>query len=322
MKLFLKNIIVFSVLPVLGMVVLFYLNYDKSFAWNFIEGDCGGHGNWVWNRIYNNPKPIDVAFIGSSAIIAGINDQVVEDSFQNQTNLDMHFTSLGYCRFGRNMSYVILKELLEEREVKYIVVEARFDEDRSSHPMFPYLADSEDVLKPPWFLNQSFLPDIYLASIGRVEYWKQQILYEKKSYPNDDNPFGHASSKAIADPNVLEEFRQRRIEKEKHPENAFVRTLNLSYPRSYLEKINQLCEVHDAELLFLYLPAFGAISYPPKELQTYEKYGPVLMPPSDIFENKNHWADEIHINNVGSEANSFWFANEFTSYLEKRKTDN
>ena len=150
----------------------------------------------------------------------------------------------------------------------------------------------------------------------------EEPLYEKKTYAIDDNAFGHASSKAIADPNILEEFRQRRIEKENNPENAIARTLNLRYPRSYLEKINQLCELHEVELLFLYIPAYGAISYSPKELQTYEKYGPVLMPPSDIFENKNHWADEIHINNVGSEANSFWFANEFASYLEKGKTDN
>ena len=102
----------------LGLVVLFYLNYDKAFAWNFIEGDCGGHGNWVWNRIYNNPKTIDVAFIGSSVIIAGINDQVVEDSFRRQTDLDLNFANLGYCRFGRNLSYAILKELFGQRNVK------------------------------------------------------------------------------------------------------------------------------------------------------------------------------------------------------------
>ena len=185
--------------------------------------------------------------------------------------------------------------------------------------MFPYLADSEDVLKPSLFVNQAVFSDFYIASVSRIEYWKRQLLYDKKVYPNDENPFGHASSKAIADPNVLKEFYQKLSKKEPKTPNAFERTINLSYPRSYLEKISNLCKANNVELLFLYLPSFGAIEFQPKEMETYKKYGSILIPPATIFNDKNHWSDKSHINEAGGRLNSFWFANEFATYLKKRK---
>ena len=319
MKLFLKNIFTFLTLPFLGFVLLFYLDYDREFAWNFIEGDCGGHGNWIYNRIYNNQKPIDVAFIGSSSIIAGINDEIVEDSFQRQTKLDLHFANLGYCRFGRNLGFVVLKDLLKNRKVKYVVLEVRRDEDRSSHPMFPYLSDSESVLRPAVFFNRDLFSDIYLAAVSRIEFLKQNIFYEKKVFKLDDNSFGHAGFANVADPILLEEIRLKRMKNLKRYENKFFRNLNMKYPRFYLDKINELCIEYDAELLFLYTPSFGYIDYLPKELDTYQKYGKVLVPPAAIFENKDHWADEVHINSNGSKLNSYWFVNIFAEYLQDQK---
>ena len=169
MKRFLKNTILFLALPITGLAFLFLPDYDKAFAWHFIKGDCGGHGARMYDRIYENTKPVDMAFLGSSHIISALNDEQIEDSIQSQ-GIDLHFANLGYCRLGRNMTYVLFKELMKKKQTKYVILEVRNDEDRYSHPMFPYLAKSEDIWNPVILFNRDLFSDIYLATTARVEY--------------------------------------------------------------------------------------------------------------------------------------------------------
>ena len=316
LKRFIKNSFLFLSLPITGLILMFLADYDKSFAWNFIEGDCGGHGAWVHDRIYENPKPIDIAFIGSSHIISALDDEQIEIAFQEKGH-NLHFANLGYCRLGRNMSFVLVKALLEEKKTKYLVVEIRNDEDRYSHPMFPYVADTEDIWNPVLLFNRDVLTDMYYAGIARKEYWKQKLFYKKPKVEPDLQAYGHASSAAVVQADILEQKRASRIKKASQEESRASRDFYMKYPRAYLEKMAQLCDSKGVKLLFLYTPSFGYIDIPPKELQTYQKYGKVLIPPTAIFNNTDYWADDVHLNEAGGQACSEWFTQRFESIIRE-----
>jgi len=319
MKLFFKNIITFLALPFLGFVLLFFLEYDRQFAWNFIKGDCSDYGHWIYNRIYNHPKPIDVAFIGSSVTKSSVNDYYAEHWFGKQTALDWHFANLSFCQFGRNMNYIILKDLFKKRTVKYVVLEIRQDENLGSHPMFPYLADNVSMFETPLFLNHKYFSDWYFAGVSRIEYWKQKLFYEKQEYEQTESEYGHAYWDQIVDSTLLETVRLGELKLHERQEIPMIRAINMRYPKYYLEKMSQLCKANNVELLFLYTPFYGGIDFLPKELETYRKYGEVFIPPPDVFVNKSHWADKAHINISGAKPNSFWFADEFVSYLKSKE---
>jgi hypothetical protein len=319
MKLFLKNISLFLLLPLLGLILLFFVDYDREFAWNFIKGDCSDYGRWIYNRIYHNPKSIDVAFIGSSITKSSANDFYAEQAFQKQMQLDWHFANLSFCQYGRNLYYVLLKDLLKERQVKYVVLEIRQDENFSGHPMFPYLADRESLFESPLILNPSYFSDLYLAGVSRVEFWKQNIFYQKKVYEKEVSDYGHAYWGQIVDSTLLDEVRLAEKKLHERQEFPIVRAINLRYPRYYIEKTSQLCKANDVELLFLYTPFYGGIEFLPKELEFYKEYGEVFIPPADVFVNKNHWADKAHLNIHGAKPNSFWFGDVFANYLKSKE---
>lgn len=304
MRRFFKQFVLF-LLPILGsIIVLFILPLDKSFVYHYIQQDCAGHGTWIHHRIFKNTKPVDVAFIGSSRSIHSIMDEVVEKELGDTS---LHVATLGYCRLGRNMSYLLLKDLLRHKQPKMLVLEVREDEDHFSHPMFPYLAETKDVLFPTLLFNRDILSDLYLNLETRFEYKKQRLLGQiPTAYPQQNREYGYGPSDLQAEAGLLEAKKQERQLRAERKLKAKGRNFHMRFPRSYLHKINQLVKENDIELYFLYLPEYGWPLDTPFELNTYQQYGRVLLPPEEIFTNATHWMDDGHLNDQGALELSKW----------------
>ena len=130
-------------------LLLLVIPVDKRQKFVGLEADCYNHGIWVHDRIFHSQTPIDIAFLGSSHTICGVDDGFLSEKIEG-----LEVANLGYCRLGRNLNYVLLKELVSQNEVQQIIIEVREKEDRFSHPIFPYMARSEDVMLPKLFFNQ------------------------------------------------------------------------------------------------------------------------------------------------------------------------
>ena len=76
--------------------------------------------------------------------------------------------------------------------------------------------------------------------------------------------------------------------------------------RIYLKKISKTCSDRNIDIYFLFLPSYGSYLDQPKEYHTYLKYGEVLIPPKEIFENQTNWYDENHLNQAGANELSVW----------------
>ena len=306
MKKLMKNIILL-LLPVLVLIIV--VPVDKRLNYQGLKDDCFNHGIWIYDRIYNNKTPIDIAFIGSSHTINGINDKLISKSTNNEEAVNF-----GYCRLGRNLGYVFLKEIISKKQLKHLILEVREDEDRYSHPIFPFVANSNDVLLPIPFFNRDILSDIWTHLTYKTEILQDYIYSQKKETSIKTSNYGFASSADTVSSSYLDIIKQKRSI-EKPSLTKFERRFYMCFPRKYLSKINKLCNKNNIKITFLYLPSYGSPIEKPKEFNTYIKYGKVLIVPKHILQNKNNWYDENHLNQTGAKELSIWIS----SYLNSKK---
>jgi hypothetical protein len=301
MKRLIRNILIF-LLPVFLLIVIIPVN--KRLIYSGLINDCSNHGIWIYDRIHLNEKPIDIAFFGSSHTLNAVNDRLIEDSLKN---MQLMVTNFGYCRLGNNLIYVFLKELVKTKKVKAMILEVREDENLFSHPIFPYITDSKDVLLSyPWF-NKDQLKDIFIHFAYKTENI-QKILFNRDSISNlNIENFGFLYSTDTASIFDLDAIKIDR-NKPKLRQSSIQREFQMKYPRKYLEKIKNICDANNIKLYFLYIPAYGTPFFKPLEFDTYLKYGEVLLPPAEILEDKTNWTDINHLNLPGANKLSGWLA--------------
>lgn len=267
-----------------------------------LSGDCANHAIWIHDRIVNNNSPIDIAFIGSSHTMHAINDELITNKSGQRT------TNFGYCRFGRNLNYVLTKKLLEHKTIKHMVFEVREKEDLTSHPIFPYLATTKETLLPHILFNKKYFSDIWNHLAYKVEL-TQDLLFKNDNSPISKELHGFKDINIIADTIILNDFKRRRQQPEKEQQNI-ERQFNNKYPLTYLEKAVQLCKDNNIKVSFIYLPSYGTKHPIPTEIETYSKWGNVLLPPKQILETPINWCDENHLNTTGALGISEWLIKE------------
>lgn len=125
MKKFIKHIIAFSIPFVLGIIVLFVLPVDKKFSYQFVKGECNNTASWIYYRVFENEKSIDIAFSGASHFGCGIMDELIEKEVNVNSAKKLNVANLGYCRGGRDIQFVILKTSLSTKNQKYFLLKLR-----------------------------------------------------------------------------------------------------------------------------------------------------------------------------------------------------
>lgn len=285
------------------MLIVIPVN-DRS-KFEGLSGDCVNHAIWIHDRIVNNNTPIDIAFIGSSHTMYAINDDLITNK------LGQKITNLGYCRFGRNLTYLLTKKLTEHKTVKHIVFEVREKEDLTSHPMFPYLATTKETLLPHILFNQKYFSDIWNHFAYKIEL-TQDFLFKNNSSPISKELYGVRDIDIIADTTILNDFKRRRQQPEKEVLNI-EREFHNQFPLTYLEEALQLCKSNNIKTSFIYIPSYGTKHLVPTELETYSKWGNVLIPPKQTLESPTNWCDENHLNSRGGLEISEWLINELNN---------
>ena len=138
---------------------------------------------WIYERIHFDPTPIDVAFIGTSHTMNGIDAGAVAEAITQVSNGSssgshaVHVTNLAIPEYGRNLHWLIARELLENRKVGMLVLEIFETETRKPHPLFVYPAEVSDVLDAPLFVNLNYFHDTV-----RLPY-RQLSLFIKTQWP-------------------------------------------------------------------------------------------------------------------------------------------
>lgn len=300
-----KRIFFNVLLFLLPLVILIYLiPIDRRQRFIQLKEDCSYRGIWLFDRVHHNHNPIDVAFFGSSKTINGIMDECIE----KQLNLpSVHAVNFGYCRYGVNLYFVLLKEILRSKKPKILFLEVRREENRYSHPVFPYIADANDIFLATPFFNRDLVRDYFDSFLYRLKLLKVQYFKKDSAAPFHTGDFGFMGSGDTASKALMEKV------KLEHTIPAIQldllgRYLYMTYPERYLKKLSELCNENHIRLIFLYFPEYCSHVKEPLDIMTYRKYGNVLIPPYEIFNDPDNWGDGSHLNRAGARKLSEWLA--------------
>lgn len=311
MKQILLKIALFFSLIMIPIVVLFLMPYSKEFAYHYIKNDCYNHGAWIFDRITKNKVPIDVAFIGSSHTIHAFQEKKMEESLGQ----NYHLANFGYCRYGRNLQYSVLRLLLQHKSPKLIVLEVSEDEEKNSHDIFPYIAETNDLLFTPTLINRDYFSDLYYGASARLVCFKATYIFGERFPEPDNRLYGYGEAQRTATKEEMsdnEKAWQRRLERKSFKP---VEDLLLKYPLAYLKKMVELINKKNTSVVFVYLPESGSKLRSPKLAEYYRGIAPLLVPPQSVFDDLTNWMDASHLNDKGSEILSIWIASQLKGEL-------
>ena len=304
MKRFIQHIIIF-LLPFAAFAAgLFFIPVERNFSYSFVRGECENKASWMYHQIFENEKNADIVFTGASQTGCAIMDKLITQKLTTQTIREINVLNFGYCRRGRDIQYVMMKDLFEHKKPKILIVEISEDEPKKSHPVFPYLAGSRDLFESCVFFNLRYLSAIWKGLVMRFEFIKMKLTGEKVPGDKDLPESGYRPSSQIAPPEMLTENEknwERRLKKQKP---QWQQKLEINYSKHYLEKIVKLCRRNDCKVLFLYLPESGSKVKVPFHYDYYKTMGEIMILPEVFTRNPSNWKDATHFNDSGARETS------------------
>lgn len=304
MKRIILKIALFFGLLSMPLLALFIFPYSKEFAYHFIKNDCYNHGAWIYDRIVKNPIPIDMAFIGSSHTIHAFQEKKMEEIL----GPEYHLANLGYCRYGRNLQYSILKMLLQHKQTKIVVIEVHEDEEKNSHDIFPYIADSNDLLLTPTLINRDYFSDVFHGAVARFEYFKAKYVFVEKTADYINDLYGYGGSDRTVLPEELADNKKAWDKRKARKTVKEIEKIQMQYPLAYLKKMTEMLKSKNIPFVFVYLPESGSAIESPKYAGYYKKIAPLFIPPLNELNKSEYWMDASHLNDKGSEILSKWVA--------------
>ena len=317
MKRFIIHSILFSLPLVLGSLLLFVLPFDKQFAYHFVKGECSNKASWMYHRVFEDERPVDIVFSGASQTGSAIMDEFITKELNQKHRENIEVVNYGYCRRGRDIQYTMLKDLFAKKHPSILVLEVSEDEPKKSHPVFPYLADSNDLWGSLVMFNQRYISSIWKGITIRFESLKSKIFCKTLVDENTDYPrFGYRASSRIVSTEIIAQNAQKWKHRLAKKQTALRRKIELNYSLHYLEKIVQLSSKNNCEIVFLYLRESGSNLNVPLLKNEYLNFGELIILPNEIFENTNNWKDATHFNNTGAQKTSNYLIPVLAGYLK------
>jgi len=308
-------------LAILLLVGLVFLPHDRYIRFQDFRIEAYARLGWIYERIHFDPTPIDVAFVGTSRTMNGVDAAAVAALMSERSGpgtRPLHAANFGIPGYGRNLHWLIARELLENRKVGVLVLEIFENETRKPHPLFVYPADVSDVLGAPALINLSYVHDIMRLPFRQLSLfvkslWPEGFGLKRRFDPArydgetvDNTRFVHVNGRALTplrdgriDPAVLDAIASsRNKEKNVHMMGRLLDDLEYHFPRYYVRQILDLADRNRVPVKFLYLTSYGRPNMP-YDSNLYEGRGEIITV-NDILAKKENWGDIDHLNLYGA----------------------
>jgi len=257
----------------------------------------------VFQRMASDPSPIDVAFIGTSHVMNGIDDRGVEETLA-RAGIRAKVANLGTTWMGRDMHLFLTRKLLAFKKPRLVVVEINEHEPPYGHPMLPYVASASDMFCCRFLTDMNF-PKMYMLFLKEQLYGALSAARPSaaaaslsKSWTYGWSPLDRDWDGNMPQERSLGERIQGLIGS-KAREAAY--KLTSDFGKQAVHQIADLLRANDVRVAFLYLPEYAFASGAESEnLQFYGNLGPVLVPPAALVADRRNWADFAHLNRDGA----------------------
>lgn len=301
MRGFIKTLILFS-LPIFLVIVFVFLKpLSPQFAYNFVKGECSGHGKWIHDRLYINPEPIDIAIIGTSVGWGLFDDRTLSESLSKDKGKPISVVNLSYCRPGFNMRALMVEEIIKTKHPQRIVIELRWKPSRGGHHLYGYLATTDMLLNPATRLYQPYLTDLKNAVIVRWEEVRS-LLQSTDIYIPDKADYGVSPDDALVDQDRMINVLESRQKEDLNTPESIQESIHYYVYWKNMERIKHLCQDAGVELSFFYVNQFGNPVRYPKYQEEIERVAPIWYAADSVFHDPLLYADVVHFNRSGTNA--------------------
>lgn len=310
-----------------GIVVLLAilcLPHDPAVRFHLLNETDYLKMGWIYDRLHLSPTPVDVAVIGTSHTMNGVDSDILERALSAASGAadgrQVHVANLAVPHLGDDLHELIARMLLATKQPRLVVIETHQLEARAAHPMFAEVADISALAKDPWG-NMEVLADLARLPRRQVRYFLEGLADRPAPAGVDDhwndtyqavfhgNIKGSPRTTPMAPDRVIQEAadeRSRLNEKADAYRGAWGWLL-WYYNETHLRRMLDAIKERNVPILFLYLPVFGT-QEPPAAAALLERYGKILTPPRDILDDPTLWADKEHLSYDGARRLTGWLA--------------
>ncbi|MEZ5012861.1 MAG: hypothetical protein R2794_01085 [Chitinophagales bacterium] len=315
MKAFIQHTFLFLLPLFIGAVILCVVPIDRKDAYLYVENTCFNRGSYVYDRIFRNETPIDIACLGTSHTMNAVMDSAIEADLHT-AGVDVHFCNLAYCWEGLDAQYVFLQDLIQNKQPDIVLLEVREHEHNLSHEIFPYIANAHDLVVQPYLTKWECIPNLYTGMLTR---WS--IIRNDNNVRHRDISFsaehGFVPNPGQADSMMLDD-QDKLLYKNYTPLTGRLVNYQMhAYSLYYYEKIVALCAEHHIDLIFVYVPAYGHLPVEPLDAERYRRDGDLWLMPDSIRFETNYWVNHSHMNVDGASAFSSWLSGQLFMHEKK-----
>jgi len=314
-----------AVLIVFVAVLMFAFSYSQLGYVRWAEDSC--HYSLIHS---NDTTVIDLAVFGSSRTMRAVHAPLLATEINLKVEKPWTVYDLSRQQRGMGHNYVMIKELLENREVKTILIEYNISRQKKYHDLFYLKASLADL----WF---DYLSEQKIGRVKRLgllarrlaertsKRWEQALLTMKLKVEPEESKAKPGVSvdcngyRNSIEPSVLE------AAEEKNSEKYFTERFNWDFDSEreyrtsyYVNAIVVLAREYGVEPIFFHSVGRYTSVLDKKLLANFEsRFGARILQPEDgdlkrWFAAKSY-ADTSHMSPVGAAYFAKWLAQRLTS---------
>jgi hypothetical protein len=297
---------------------------------------------WVYERIHFDPTPIDVAIIGSSRVEAALSGPELEASLSEKLGRPIHVTNLAVPYEGRNVHYILAKELLAYHPETKLILLSVVERADITHPAFRYISSVSDVLHAPMWINHYYVTDAAFLPYRQISFFVQSLFpswFEKSTTFRKDylgsnwdstqsfrTPTGRLIDRyLVASPQKLADGAAEMKSGLGTPDGHWVQpsawyALNAPLEPEYTARLSSMAKERGARVVFVHLPFYSSI---PGQYDhaSYERLGP-LLDAQQFSTDPHSYADVGHFNRYGIAKVSPWLDSVLEPYMDSLRSSN
>ena len=306
------------------MIGVSCLPHARFIRFQTLRGTLHARAEWVYERIHNDPTPIDVLIVGSSRTAAALDPVLLQRLLSADAGVKV--ANLSFAEPGTDLAFLVLREALRARSIKVAVVGISSHESKQGHPAFKDLADVGDLLGAPVLVNWRYLSNVAYIPMRQLKLFAATIApglfgyrteFDPRAYPGPDIDLRRRFPVIPPRTEPRDESRiAAAIDADRHRYERDARRVDLpaaladvefASERAYYRAMAAVCVQHGTRLVFVYLP-FYAGRDDMLDAAFYEGLGPVLFPPASITADPKNYDDVVHLDERGSRAMTAWLA--------------
>lgn len=309
---------------VLGMVLLLasaavLLPDDPYRRITLLKGTSYADLQFVYERLHQDPRPVDVAIIGASRLELGIDATALQRRLAARGTAS-DITNLAVPQPGRNMDWLIVRDLLATKRPRLLILEAVHPVRRFGHPAYRIAAPRADIVDPAFVGNLSYPADLFY-----LPYRQLLLLLDRIEHPHPlqlCNATGCQARRHVHwrppqfSLRMLDKI-ARREKRNARPPLLGARWADVEFgaERVYFRRIIALAQQHHVPVVVLYVPQYRGATET-QEVALYQQYADYWNA-AFLAPNAENFLDAFHLTDTGMDRLADWLVPRIAAQLER-----